>query len=121
MAYVSQELKKELAPKIKEILKKFKMKGSISVRHHSTLVVTIKSGVLDLLDDTNDSYSSVNVYHIDSHFKNENKKFLSELLEAMMIGNHNRSDIMSDYFDVGWYTDIEIGKWDKPYIFEGSK
>ncbi len=121
MAYMSQERKKELAPKIKEVLKKYKMKGTIGVRDHSTLIVNIKSGVLDLLDNTNDSYSSANVFRIGSQFKDENKKFLTELLEAMMIGNHNRSDIMSDYFDVGWYTDINIGRWDKPYIYEGDK
>jgi hypothetical protein len=33
----------------------------------------------------------------------------------MMVGNHDRSDIQSDYFDVGWYVDINIGRWNKPY------
>jgi len=33
----------------------------------------------------------------------------------MMIGNHNNTDLMSDYFDVGWYISINVGKWDKPY------
>jgi hypothetical protein len=27
---------------------------------------------------------------------------------------------MTDYFDVGWYIDIKIGKWDKPYNFTGE-
>ena len=34
---------------------------------------------------------------------------------AMMIGNHNESDSQTDYFNVGWYIDIGIGRWDKPY------
>jgi hypothetical protein len=25
---------------------------------------------------------------------------------------------MTDYFDVGWYIDINVGKWNKPYQFE---
>jgi len=33
----------------------------------------------------------------------------------MDIGNHDRSDIQSDYFDVGWYKSVNIGKWNKPY------
>jgi hypothetical protein len=33
----------------------------------------------------------------------------------MMVGNHDKSDVMTDYFNVGWYIDINIGKWDKPY------
>ena len=47
MAYVSQEDKARLAPGINRVLKKYNMKGSISVRHHSTLVVTIRSGAID--------------------------------------------------------------------------
>jgi len=23
---------------------------------------------------------------------------------------------MTDYFDVGWYISVNLGKWDKPYI-----
>jgi hypothetical protein len=34
----------------------------------------------------------------------------------MNAGNHNRSDAMTDYFDVGWYVDVNIGKWNQPYI-----
>jgi hypothetical protein len=34
----------------------------------------------------------------------------------MNAGNHNNSDVQSDYFDVGWYIDVNIGKWNKPYV-----
>ena len=47
MAYVSQAKKAQLAPKIKEVLKKYNMKGSIAVRHHMSLVVNITSGPLE--------------------------------------------------------------------------
>ena len=53
MAYVSQQLKKELAPSIKSVLKKYKMKGSIAVDNHSTLVVNLKSGAIDFQKDYN--------------------------------------------------------------------
>jgi hypothetical protein len=33
----------------------------------------------------------------------------------MVVGNHDRSDSMTDYFDVGWYISINVGKWNKPY------
>jgi hypothetical protein len=36
----------------------------------------------------------------------------------MNMGNHDNSDIMTDYFDVGWYVDVNIGLWNKPYILE---
>jgi hypothetical protein len=35
-----------------------------------------------------------------------------------MTGNHDRSDIQSDYFDVGWYVDVNIGSWNRPYEVE---
>ena len=50
MAYVSKQDKARLAPGIKAVLKKYDMKGSISVRHHSTLVVKVKSGHIDFSD-----------------------------------------------------------------------
>jgi hypothetical protein len=64
MAYVSQEDKAKLAPVIKYVLAKYGMKGTISVRHHSTLVVTVKSGPIDFGGDDID----VNVYWIDQHY-----------------------------------------------------
>ena len=50
MAYVSQQDKKELAPAIKKVLSKYGMKGSISIRNHSTLQVTLQSGAIDFKD-----------------------------------------------------------------------
>lgn len=128
MAYVSQELKRSLAPGIKAVLKKYRMKGTLSVRNHSTLVCNIKSGPLDIIGNygaTSGFYNDqvpksmqVNEYWIDKNFSGEARDFLMELKDAMMVGNHNNSDIQTDYFDVGWYIDINVGKWDKPYILE---
>ena len=141
MAYMNQERKKELAPGIKVVLKKYGMKGTIATRHRSTLVVNIKSGRMDVIGNycqnmkdshfrneqekeesirrfINDGYIGVNVYWIDKHYTGEVRDFLNELHAAMMVGNWNNSDVMTDYFDVGWYTDINIGQWDKPYVLE---
>lgn len=113
MAYMNQEKKKMLAPGIKAVLKKYGMKGSISVRHHSSLVVTLISGEIDFAD------KYVNEYHLDSHHKGEALEFLTELKDAMNkcdgIENFDKSDSQSDYFHVGWYIDISVGKWDKEY------
>ena len=115
MAYVSQELKKELAPRIKKICKQHGVKGTLAVRHHSNLVLNISSGVIDFGDTTR--VQQINTYHYKSHLENykEAVSFLDELLPAMNVGNHDNSDFMTDYFDVGWYVDVNIGRWDKPY------
>jgi hypothetical protein len=135
MAYVSQELKKSLAPAIKALCKKYGVKGSLAVRNHSTLVLNIKSGKVDFFESFNrlgfqeprpahlpfqaaERYIDVNPYHYKRHFDGKALKFLSEVMPLMNKGNHDNSDIMTDYFDVGWYVDVNIGKWDKPYVLE---
>ena len=124
MAYVSQELKAKLAPKIKEICKKYDVKASLAVRNHSTLVLNIKSGKIDFLGnfardfkEANPArtYLDVNPYWYHDHFSGVAKDFLAEVIPAMNVGNHDRSDIQTDYFDVGWYIDVNVGKWNKPY------
>jgi len=115
MAYVSQEKKKSLAPVIKAVLKKYKVKASIAVRHHSTLVVNIKEGAVPF--KPSDHYQ-VNEYHYENHYADNPTlvSFLSELISAMKGPEYyNNDDAMTDYFDRSHYTDINFGKWDQPY------
>jgi hypothetical protein len=114
MAYVSKEMKAARVPAIKAVLKKYGMKGTVSINHHSTLVVKVKEGKLPF--NSGEYGIDVNVYHIDSHYEGKQKKFLNELLTAMK-GNDwfNKSDIMTDYFHIAFYNDIKIGDWQKPY------
>ena len=134
MAFMNQEKKKLLAPAIKAALKKYGLKGSIAVNNYSSLVVNIRSGKLDLIGNYNEvatskpnrdyypsGYLSVNDYWIEEQFTGDCLAFLSELVPAMNDGNHDRSDAMIDYFDVGWYTDINIGQWDKDYVCTKEK
>ena len=119
MAYVSQKDKAKLAPQIKKVLNKYGMKGSISIRHHSTLVVTLQSGAIQFDHSHGDGYTQVNVYHIDSHYEGHAKSFLLELLAAMKGPDYfNEDDAMTDYFHRSHYTDINIGKWNKPYFLQ---
>lgn len=133
MAYVSPSMKAERAPAIKAILKKYNVKGSLAVRNHMTLVLNIKSGSIDFIGNSNrvcgadhyqvsrgfkpntSGYEQVNQYHFQNHYDGKAKNFLIEVLDAMNTGNHDNSDIQTDYFDVGFYININIGAWDKPY------
>ena len=115
MAYVSQDDKKKLAPAIKAVLKKYKVKASIAVRHHSTLVVNIKEGAVPF--KPSDHYQ-VNEYHYENHYADNPTlvSFLSELLPAMKGPDYfNNDDAMTDYYNRSHYTDINFGKWDQPY------
>ena len=124
MAYVSQADKAELVPAIKAVMKKYDMKCSISVRHHSTLVVTVKSGAIDFSEHLeSDDYIQVNTYWIDTHYEGVARNFLNELKAAMEgPGFYNNDDVMTDYFNRSHYTDINIGQWGKPYVHvKGTK
>ena len=137
MAYMSQERKQERAPAIKAVLKKYGVKGSLSVRNHSTLVLTIKSGSIDFIGNSNRvcgashyqvargfqpntrGYADVNPYHYQDHFDGIALKFLSEILPLMYGSDYfDHSDVQTDYFHCSHYVDVNIGKWDKPYILE---
>jgi hypothetical protein len=142
MAYFNQERKAQKAPAIKAILKKYGVKGSLAVRNHSTFVLNLKSGSIDFIEnyiqtDANVMHGGkmsqdqiayirknksldVNVYWYKEHFSGKAKAFLQEVITTMNTGNHDNSDIQTDYFDVGWYVDVNIGSWNKPYQVEGS-
>lgn len=143
MAYMNQETKAKLAPAIKAVLKKYSMKGTLGVRHHSSLVLNIKEGRLDLLGNAqkhNDmvaerrgqqsypvgTYLQVNEYHAASWARetgNEEIANFYEEIKAAMEGPDffNEDDAMTDYFYRSHYIDINVGQWNKPYIFTGEK
>ena len=113
MAYMSQERKQQLAPAIKAICKRHGIKATLAVSNHMALCLNIKSGKVDF--GTNDR--QINTYWYKDIYKDQPAAlaFLSEVIPAMNEGNHNNSDAMIDYFDVGWYIHVNVGQWDKPY------
>lgn len=113
MAYMNQEKKNALAPAIKEVLKKHGAKATIGVRHYMTLVVKVKANEQLGLAESR----TINPYWYQEHYKDNATTiaFLDDLFaacngqfEGSAYTNHNRSDIQTDYFDVGWYVDVEI-------------
>jgi len=141
MAYVSQDTKAKLAPTIKAILKKYGVKGTLSIRNHMSLVLTLKSGKIDFIENyiTTDAkksygqpmsadqvayirkngYLDVNTYWIKDHYTGKAKSFLTEMKAAMEGPDFfNEDDVQTDYFNRSHYVDINIGKYNKPYIAE---
>ena len=115
---MNQERKKERAPVIKAILKKYGMKGTLSVRHYSTLVLKVKdvAGMFTKefanAGDYERKYGlSVNPYWFETHYQDNPKavKMLGELTAAMYGADYyDNSDAMTDYFDTSHYIDIDI-------------
>jgi hypothetical protein len=122
MAYMSKEMKDAKAPAIKAVLKKYGMRGSIAIRDYVTLIVNVQKGSLDMGalyvykgDHGWSGCDSVCKHHIDKRWASPAKEFLQEINSILEEGNHNDSDVHRDYHDVGWYTEINIGKYNKPY------
>ena len=133
MAYVSQEKKKQIAALIAPVLKKYGVKATLSVDNHTSLNLNIKSGKIDFIGNYNETqvrpfniapyyftkaptYLQVNHYHYDKSFTGKALDFFSEIIPLMNTGNYDNSDAMTDYFDVGFYIHVNVGRWDKPYI-----
>lgn len=133
MAYVSQEMKAKIAPKVKALLKQYGVKGSLSVNHHSTLVLTVSAGRIDFIDNFNRTCEriprpehlpfqpatgsiQVNTYWAHEHFSGAAKDFIVAAVDALKGPDYfDHSDIQTDYFHCSHYVDINIGRWDKPY------
>lgn len=118
MAWASKELKDRVAPKLRELAKSYGVSATVA-RNHGTLVLNVQKGKLDFATDYNNtshlSTIQVNPYAVKEQFNDKSQEFLLKALEIMNDGNWDRSDMMTDYWDIGWYCDINIGKWDRPY------
>lgn len=118
MAYVSQDDKKKLAPGIKAVLKKYDVKGSISVQHRMTLVVKLTGGTI-AFNSVEEDYG-VNQYWIDENYNGVKRAFLNELVAAMKGQDYFcHDDAQSDYFFRSHYIQIDVGSYDKPYKYTG--
>lgn len=123
MAYMNQEKKAKIAAVLKPILKKYGLKGSLSVRNHMAIVLTISEGSIDFFADVkSNTYRGdiknldINPYWYKEHFTGKSLDALSEIVPAMYSADYyDNSDASIDYFDTAYYVDVTIGKWNKPY------
>jgi hypothetical protein len=135
MAYMNQTKKQTIASKVKPILAKYGVKGSLSVRNHSTIVLKLTSGSVDFIGDMSDERHNllgsrtidkdelrkrynldVNPYWYHEHYTGTALAFLSEIIPAMKGADwYDKSDAQVDYFNTAYYYDVNVGSWDKPY------
>jgi hypothetical protein len=120
MAYVSQEKKAKIAAALKPVVPAG-WKYSLAVDNHSTIVMTIASAPVDLpkiLYGESKGHVGINHYHFERHFEGNPKmvEIFKKIVAALNLDNHDRSDIMTDYFDVGHYVTLQLGRWNKPFV-----
>ena len=132
---MNQSKKAVIASKVKPILAKYGMKGSLSVRNPSTICLKLTSGPVDFIGDLQEQRQfgyvthkldkqkmreryelDINPYWFQEHYTGEALAFLSEIIPAMKAADwYDRSDAQVDYFDTAYYYDINVGSWNKPY------
>lgn len=135
MAYMNQERKSRIAGLLKEALKGEGIKYTLSVRNLSTIVMKVTAAPIDFIQNSRETrkihprfdihgvpivdtreYLDVNPYwDMAESFSGKALEVLRKILSCLNDGNHDRSDISSDYFDVGWYVDVKIGDYNKPF------
>jgi hypothetical protein len=125
MAYMNQTKKAAIAAELKKVVPA-DWKYSLAVRNGMSIVMTIKSAPIDLLRCFAESdyykheeatHKDVNVYHYQRNITDQEiAEIFNKIIVALNTENWDRSDSMSDYFDVGHYVDLQIGRWDKPFI-----
>lgn len=122
MAFITPEQTKLIKRTLKAKFPNFKF--SVRTLHYSKVMVTLLSGPADFstipTDDRDGYYPfdptkfSVNEYHL--HQYGEFETFFKQIVDIVNHGNYDRSDVMTDYFDVGFYTSIRVGDCDKPFV-----
>ena len=137
MAFVSNEkmaqVRADLRAQFPEI--KFKVNRGQS-RSYSSIYVTIVSAPYQFIQPDMEYVANVEFtydtgYRVRSDEYNPQweqalvrefgaKDVLRRIVEIVNKGNHDRSDSMTDYFDVGFYLNISIGEYGKPFICTGT-
>jgi hypothetical protein len=118
MAYVNNEKKSNIQAALKPIFKKYGLKATVARNsYHSTLIVNITSGSIDFKNVYDDR--RVNVYYINQYYDGIARQCLNEILDAIKLSGewYDESNAQIDYFNTAFYIDINIGKWDKPYVY----
>jgi len=113
----------EICKKIKDYAAKRFPTCKFSVRKdgYRSIDISLMSGDFNAYATDKDrelNYRSYNHYHSDINTEfssrcNEVLRLVSEYAESY---NYDNSDIMTDYFDVNFYLNVSVGKFNKAYV-----
>ncbi len=112
--------------KIEQVKKDLKLtfpefEFSIIKPNYSSIIVYILSGPIQLTDDLY-GYEEVNHYNLKNQYRNnpEVLGFLEKVYDIVNKGNYSKYYKKLDYLDIGFYINICIGQYDKPYVVKNK-
>jgi hypothetical protein len=126
MAYMN----KENATLIRNALKVAFPNIKFAVRKDThSIHVTIASSDIDFSDLDKEGvwgvkgYAQINQFHLHQYGRHETllAKIVDIIKTAPADKWYDRSDSMSDYFDTAFYIHLNVGAWDKPYVYVENK
>lgn len=139
MTYISKEQQKEKLIKLKPLFKKYGLRATLARSKASKITLNIWEGSIDFMgqynnyrinnkdrycDNSNvENFLNYKTFVITNNctfkeFSGEALEFLTEANKILQQDNYDRSDMMTDYFDIGFFVDISIGNCEKDYIFK---
>ena len=119
MAYINSE---KTAAIRNELKKQFPAKDgwkfSVRNENHSSVNIAILQAPVKFVDK---DYAQLNEYYLERYENSDILKKISSIADGNFFDNpkernYNNSDSMTDYFDRGWYTHLEVGKWNTPFV-----
>ncbi len=113
MPFINQETKKIINEELKKFVPKT-WKYTLSIQDNRCLHFNLKSADINLLRE-NETYKTVNINYIEKYFSGNILEIFEKIKIALNLKNWNNSDVQTDYFDVGYCININIGAYDKPF------
>ncbi len=135
MAYITKEKVAEIRKNLKAAFPDWKF--SLRMDRHTSIHLAVVKAPYNVFEDFNpvdrfrdphdldqeaydrcvrEGNAQVNHYWLDGSdtWQGKTKEAFKKMSAICNEGNHDNSDIQSDYFDVGWYFTMAVGKWNKP-------
>ena len=100
MAWMNQEKKAKINAQLKQVIPP-NWKWSLSVHHHSTLILTIREAPIDLIGKHlpspyltgKETHIDVNHYHLEYQYDGALLELFKRIVDAMNTDNYDKSDI----------------------------
>jgi hypothetical protein len=110
MAYITTDQVKNFREQLKASFpSKDGWKLSVTRQHYSVVSVTILAAPIKLIEG---DYKQINTFYCETY---EHAEIFNKIKSICMEGNFDKSDYQTDYHHVGWYFNLSVGNWDKPF------
>jgi len=137
MAYMNQEMKQVIAANLKPVLSKYKIKGTLSIRDYSSIILTLQSGAVNFRRDyIKDKKNEDSIFYHKApsfddlgemwHSRHEDftgasREFLKQAREALeSAGWYDKTHSEIDVFDTAYYVIIRLKPYGKDYKYIGD-